>query len=715
MAGGGGEDPQATAGPEPSAAPADDGASEDPERLAPTALASAGLLAALVLGAVVYQRRQRNRGHQPGTVPASVASRRLERTLRTAQQPLDTIRLTAALRALAAGLATHEGPWPDIAGVMITDGEVELVLYEPCPDPPEPWQVRDERWVLSADAALPAVHSPLAPLPALATVGSQTGRHILLDLERLGVLKLFGRSEHAADLLRYLAAELAHNSWSDTVDVLLAGFAPADAELLAELNPQRVRVLPSVADGVALLRRRVAAVRATLRHTGAADTLAGRVHALAGDAWMPQVMLVESPSAQDRAALAELEHDLATGDRCAVGVVTTVPPEEQPRGWRVTVNAEGVLHVRMPFLHTSLSMAALPAAELASLAGTMRQARVAPPEPVPPAPDPERWAVGTDAAGALRPDGGEQPSSDDRQPGGNASHARPYADPDLDDDLRDWYVEDPGRPRVSVLGEVRVDAHGVPPTSRRRLHAELIVYLAQRSARGADAALLNDALWPATGIADATLQKIISRARAWLGTDAGGNAWLTDVGADLAYRLAEGYLLDWHLFRRLRTRGELRGAAGLDDLQAALRLVHGAPLDGADLPPAPGTRNPYPWLPESDLNPDVLVAAVVDVSHQVAELCLATGDTEGVRWAVRQAWLADTVRSYDQPWRDLMRAAHIDGDLDQLRQLLSELMDARDAETPEELTHDTYQLVRSWLPDVAAPAAARTTGWTPIP
>ena len=175
-------------------------------------------------------------------------------------------------------------------------------------------------------------------------------------------------------------------------------------------------------------------------------------------------------------------------------------------------------------------------------------------------------------------------------------------DPDLDADLRDWYADDPGRPRIGVLGPVLVNAPGVAPESRRRLHAELVVFLAQRGARGADAVQLASALWPDTRVTDAALQRIISRARTWLGTTRTGEPWLCDVDESLTYRLADGYLFDWHLFRRLRTRAETKGALGEPDLRAALELVRGRRWTGADRPRRHRDRNPYPWLAESEIH-----------------------------------------------------------------------------------------------------------------
>lgn len=286
--------------------------------------------------------------------------------------------------------------------------------------------------------------------------------------------------------------------------------------------------------------------------------------------------------------------------------------------------------------------------------------------------------------------------------------SRADRDPRLDDDLAAWRADRCDQPRIAVLGPVSVDAPGAAPATRRRLHAELIVFLAQRAGRGADARLIDAALWPDTRVTDAARQQVIGRARQWLGTAPDGAPWLPDVGPDLTYRLADGYLFDWHLFRRLRTRADSRGDAGAADLQAALGLIQGVPLEGADQPPAPGVRNPFPWLAESDIHPNHLVASVVDTAHQLAEQCLAVGDPDGARWAVQQAWLADRSRSYDQPWRDLLRAEQADGQTGRLRMVLAELMEVRDAETLADLAPETHRLVSCWPSHVLAPTGALT-------
>src|SRR5690606_15639809 len=94
-----------------------------------------------------------------------------------------------------------------------------------------------------------------------------------------------------------------------------------------------------------------------------------------------------------------------------------------------------------------------------------------------------------------------------------------------------------------------------------------------------------------------------------------------------------------------------------------------------------------------------IIAAIIDTAHQLAEIYLDDGDLDGVMWAVGQAWKADPHKSYDQPWRDYLRALHRRGHGAQLRTAFGELMRARDAEVPEELDPDTYKVALDVLPD----------------
>ncbi len=381
--------------------------------------------------------------------------------------------------------------------------------------------------------------------------------------------------------------------------------------------------------------------------------------------------------------------------------------------------------------------------------------------PVPVAPETESWALGTDAGGSLLPPSdGQDPDDDtdedededeDEQPDPTADEAPPetaeaatpdapaaadtplvdggdaitripavvalpgrqapvrkrpaagprrrHNDPTLDADLRAWHDSDPTRPRIAILGPVTVEAPGQLPTERLRFYAEIIVLLAVRGARGATTDQFDEALWPGQPVKATSRRVAVARARRWLGENTDGDAWLPDATSDRRYRLRDGYLLDWHLFRRLRARGEDRGPAGVSDLRQALTLVRGAPLAGADIAYSAAARNPYVWLPTSEIPPHHLAAAVVDTAHRLVELCLAGADITGARWAVEQAWLADPDRASDIAWRDLMRVASAEGNTAELEHLLGELMRARDAEIPEDLDSETYRLLRELLPD----------------
>jgi hypothetical protein len=752
-------------------------------------LATAGLLAALLLARLRHGRGRRLQHRRHG--------RRLpepdpgaETAARVAAQPADVTRLDHALRTLAAALHGREpAQLPDIVAAWLDGGAVHLLLAAPCREPPPPYHATagETIWTLPAAATLPDVEGQLAPLPALATIASQpSGQHLLVDLERSGLLTITGDPDRTQDLLRYMAAELATAQWLDDAEIVLVGFDPEETEQLIALGEDRVHAATSLPDAVARISRRVAANAAAIADSGAGSSIAGRVNDIIADAWMPHLLLIADPTAE----LAELDNQFQQAGRCAVAVVAAAMA---PSRWNVHIDRAGRLSVGWLSITDALATR-LPADQLARLATMLQAARTihadstARPElhddnidePVPPADD-QPWAEGTDQHGhlldsQLPEDTGEPPASRAGWGRGNGEHAvdlnnlaapfdtaaevdrpagdgpvserspvvepaqpapadtaiagatqgappgehpalqpavaiadqpsrrptapagatagrrrRAPADPDLDADLRAWQASDNHRPRIAILGPVSIDAPGQPPVDRPRFHAEIIVYLASRGSRGAPADQLDEALWPERRISQSARRVNITKVRRWLGEMPDGEQWLPpNMGADRLYRLCDGYLLDWHLFRRLRTRGESRGAAGTTDLRRALELVRGAPLDGADRPYQAGGRNPYTWLPSSSIQPHHLASAIVDTAHQLVNLYLDAGDTMAARWAVEQAWLADPDRLDDHPWIDLMRITATEGHTSELRTLVGQLVDARDLEVPEELAPDTY-------------------------
>ncbi|MEU1813195.1 LysM peptidoglycan-binding domain-containing protein [Micromonospora aurantiaca (nom. illeg.)] len=718
--------------------------------------ATIGLLAVLLLAALYAQRRRQQQHRRPGRrIPQRRSSG--ENRLRVAAAPTDVSRLDHGLRLLADHIADWDvDDLPDVVGVWLDSSQIHLILAGECPNEPPPPFVAEgpNSWVLPSAVDLPDHEGSLAPLPALCTVGSaDAGQHLLLDLERTGMLTITGDPHRSLDLIRYIAAELAHNVWSDDVRVTLAGFDPDQAQMLADLNPERITVAAAAPAAIAQVRRRVAELRAALDHAGATDTVHGRVTDNGADAWMPHVLIVAQPDRADAAALTELEMELTAGPRCGYAVVTTGGPEAPYGRWPLVVTADG--DMQAPFLgDASFSAAQLPATLLEPLADLMRTAHLAGDEPTPPAPDSEAWAAGTDAAGGLldetagaasdaehddgraatpihltvMPASASTSSRDEPdtaaaapvlinlrrsdRPAEDRRRDRERRDPHLDADVAAW-AADVTRPRIGILGPVQIEAPGQVPANRSRFWGEVIVYLAARGTRGATGPQLTEAIWPEQQIDTATRRAAISNARKWLGDTSNGEKWLPEMGADQRYRLADGVLLDYTLFRRLRARGEARAADGVDDLRQALRLVRGAPLEGAQEMYSP-SRAPYAWLDESDIVPYNMTAAVVDTAHQMVDLRLAELDRAGVgpdrirsvlddaRWAVEQAWLADPHRAEDQPWRDALRIAHAGGRDAELKALIHDLMRHRDADIAEDLDPDTYQLVLQLLPRLRA-------------
>ena len=147
-----------------------------------------------------------------------------------------------------------------------------------------------------------------------------TGEQWLLDLEHVGYLSLTGDTERCMDLARFIAAELAHNTWSDTVDVTLVGFG---AEMTA-LNPERLTHTDHLDAATAAANRALADDIADRDATGR-TVLDTRSAPGTGDVPAPHVTLVSPTAARDVQAdgsLSRLLDDLRCHPgRAAVAVV----------------------------------------------------------------------------------------------------------------------------------------------------------------------------------------------------------------------------------------------------------------------------------------------------------------------------------------------------------------------------------------------------------
>jgi hypothetical protein len=261
----------------------------------------------------------------------------------------------------------------------------------------------------------------------------------------------------------------------------------------------------------------------------------------------------------------------------------------------------------------------------------------------------------------------------------------------LDADLKAWHRGDDQRLRIGILGPITIEGSGPCPRLRCGFLTELIVFLSACGVRGATADEVHDALWPASPATPSSRRVAVGRARAWLGVDALGRHWLPKMAADCRYRLLDGYLLDWDLFRQLRIRGQTGGQAGAADLERALDLVRGVPLDDAGYR-SNGARDPYHWLPVSGISPHLLVAAVHDTAHQLVMHHLDGGDIPTAWWAAGRAWLAEPDPP-DGSWLDLMRVCAAAGHTGELHALTDQLVRTRGLEVPEDLPPATYRVI----------------------
>ena len=185
-------------------------------------------------------------------------------------------------------------------------------------------------------------------------------------------------------------------------------------------------------------------------------------------------------------------------------------------------------------------------------------------------------------------------------------------DPDLDEDLARWDSPVPVAPKVTLLGPVTVKTLGdaTATAHRRPYYVEFLAYLALQP-NGVTAEKLAEDLC----IRPQKARSDLSIIRKWLGQSRAGKPYLPRAqqthqdGVPATYAL-DGVLCDLDLFRRLRARGQSRGADGMDDLIAALHLVSGEPF--TDL-----RKDGWGWLLEGDRLDHIMTAAIVDVGHIV--------------------------------------------------------------------------------------------------
>ena len=577
-------------------------------------------------------------------------------------------------------------------------------------------------------------------------------------------MSLAGDPERCLNLARFLACELAHNTWSEMLEVTLVGFGRE----LADVNPDRLTYTEDFDAAIEELADQVRTVERSTQQTGV-GVLDARV-ASTGDVWAPHVLLIAPDAARDKEGLERLLAAMrAQHTRMAVALVLSDDPDHaDATTWTLTIGEDGTLHV--PALGLELRAQQIPADEAAELAQRLALAARPGDQPMPRSTGTHPWDKYSDAAGALR-----LPDVDDAAPAADdsASQAEAHETPAevastaaagpgvtgwggaadiptlhlaesspwmstsvlpldhetyleqtatteedldalapetndeireeveatvgaLDADLAEWYDQTTVRPKVSVLGPVKVQAQGTLPVRNPRpdWHSEIVAYLATRPSGVSSEKYATD-LWPNDSDPDlakkSKVRQSVNLVRKWLGKNpATGIEYIPPAVAPgyASYRI-EGALLDAELFRRLRLRGLARGKDGIEDLWAALRLVTGEPFKN-------NRQEGYAWLAENPLG-HIYAAMIVDVAHTVATHHLAAGEPDLATKAAQVA--LDAGSKEDVPLLDLVAACDARGHRLEAKAFVHQILANHDAEVEEDCPPRTAEVLRrrQWL------------------
>ncbi|MFE3998022.1 LysM peptidoglycan-binding domain-containing protein [Nocardioides sp. YIM B13467] len=558
--------------------------------------------------------------------------------------------LDAMLRMLSEPEHVH------LVAAELGHRQITLHLGEPAALP-HPWTGGPSVWTAEPEVVA-TDNEGLAPYPLLASIGQSDDGHLwLLNLEEPGVINLTGDREQTEALARHLAAELTVTPWSMLVQVDAHRIAPE----LTDLDPLRLHhhdtsdfLLPLAAD---------------------LDP-AGRLPGFDPDRYHAVIIAEDSEAIRVLTKTIRLDDDRSG----AAAVILDALPDLSAAS--LTITADGHLTIEHPALRdVRLRAAGLTSEEATTCAAIVEATRSAKSRPMPKNESATHGMEALiDAAGALRPEYvHERPP--DLEPAG-AHSLLPEAtttyvdhcattsedvhqlapvvtaetratvtalDPALDDDLAEWQASSSRLPKLTLLGPVYLRANGVVPPARRPYFAELLAYLTLHPNGVSTGEFLE-----AIGVSRSRLTIDLGKLRNWLGTNPRtGHDHLQDARrTPAANRLghpayqAEDVLVDLDLFRRLRARGEARGADGIADLHQALRLVSGEPFTQL-------RERGWSWLLDGQRHDHIAVSMIVDTAHLVVNRALPEHDYD---IALEAAEIAMRAAPYDDvPCLDFAR------------------------------------------------------------
>lgn len=672
-----------------------------PGWVCPGLVGAGSILAGSMWMALRQRRNTQLRWRRPGRMIATPPPELdpIDQTLRTegAAWSLDVGFIDQTLRRLATNLGSNHQPMPNLAALEISDTHLRLHLAEPA-HLPEPWEPAPDplRWQIPTTTDLDQLgpNNPAlpAPYPQLVTLGiDQDGHRWLYNLEQAGTIAITGDPTRARDYTRHLTAELAVHPWTTDLTIELAGIA----HQAVPLNPRRVHHHKNPGD---ITARTIAEAITMIERTTQAglDIPTGRATLLEDPLWDSRTLILDTQPDEPAQQLANLlnNHPNQTGT-----TLITINTDDNQPGWdtqQIHITKEGRL--QLPDVGLHLTAAGLTEQETAGCALIFTHAQQ-PDVPYPDHPNPEPgWQTHTNQAGQLHAGHTIPRNQHPTQPTHNllpepdptylqtaATTSQDLAalaphvpdaisqqvqqdDPTLDDDLATWNDPNSPLPKLMLLGPltVRVAATGTPTAAvgRKPYLSELLAYLATRP-HGATTEEVADAM----RINPDRVRKDIHTLRTWLGTNPKtGRPHIPDsrqtkaakTRGQPAYQI-EDLQIDADLFRRLRTRAQTRGPAGIQDLKQALTLVKGTPFSQL-------RRDGGAWLAQGNRLDQILQCAIIDVAHTITTAALAQGDHTT---AQQTAELAATIAPAEEtPQLDLAAALTAQGHHQTAQQLL---------------------------------------------
>lgn len=699
-------------------------------------LAGGAVLSAALLISLRMRRRRQFQVRRPGRAIAepSIGLAPYEKTMTVAGHPMEqSIEfLNTVLRQLALDIEAAHETAPPVAAVELTDTTATLHLTEPA-DLPDPWTGSQDklRWTATTSAEVAAgPHSAPAPFPLLATVGrDDEGHWWLLNLEHLGTITIGGDTDRARDLMRYIACELALAPWADSARIEGVGVG-AEA---ARMNGTRTQF--HATDGDAIDSVLASALDMIDRADGLGiDTPTGRTAQVDDELWLARLLLVDAGETDD-ASLQRLI-DLIADHPDQTGASVVLANRDLDGGFAIDISADGRL--RVPKARLDLIPVGLTAEAADGAAQVLEQSEVVDDVEVPVDETAvDGWEAYTNTIGAIRPEytlprnvqeiteaGEEEPArtmleDDDESYVVTAAmteedlervaprvpvkvcEAVEASDPTLDEDYEAWVKQDPTRPRLRLLGNVKLTAYGDvgDAADRFAFYTELAAYLASKSRYGAT----TDEVVEAFGYENRNRVRVdMTVLRHWLGTNqVTGQPFLPDANKAPAkrehgknvYQLDTGpggLIVDTTLFLRKKKRASVRGEGGMDDLREALvTLVDDAPFSKL-------REDGWSWMLEGDRLDHQMSLAISDAAHILTTYYLQQGEITKARAVV-------TIGLTAAPFEDTMqlnlaRVMKAEGKGEEAERLLNDEVFNRsdDGLPPRDLSERTKKIISSW-------------------